>query len=245
MRFRALFVPVDPAGEDHPCLAAKETHADALIYHLQDFFVYCCFMKQDSVKRDITAAILAGGRNKRFQGKTKAKITIEGKTIIERSLETLGSVFDDIIIITNNKDEFREYGHIRMAGDIYHNTGPLGGLHSALTNTRAKAVFMVAADMPQLSAPLIERQADEFFSSDCDVLLPEWEGHIEPLHGIYSSSVLAKLEEYLGRESKYAIRDFLSLVSVQYFNCGDMAKQNVFININTREDLDNYLAGNA
>lgn len=208
------------------------------------FLYIVVFMKQDFLKPDISAAILAGGRNTRFQGKTKAKIVIDGEAIIERSLETLKSVFDDIIIITNNKDEFREYRHIRMAGDIYQNIGPLGGLHSALINSKRKAVFMVAADMPKLSAGLIERQVEKFSSCACDVLLPVWKDRIEPLHGIYSRSVLGKLEEYLGKESKYAIRDFLRLVNVQNFYCDDMAKQNVFININTREDLDNYLQTN-
>ncbi len=198
-------------------------------------------MEQNKKKPDISAAILAGGRNTRFRGRTKAKIIIDGKAIIERSLETLESVFDDIIIITNNKDEFREYGHIRMTGDIYHNIGPLGGLHSALTNTGTKAIFLVAADMPQLSARLIERQADEFASSGCDVLLPVWKDRIEPLHGIYSRSVLDQLEEYLIKESKYAIRDFLRLVNVQYLYCDDMEEEDVFININSREDLDRYL----
>ncbi len=198
-------------------------------------------MEQIEKKPDISAAILAGGRNTRFRGKTKAKIVIDGKAMIERSLDTLKSVFNDIIIITNNKDEFREYGHIRMAGDIYHNIGPLGGLHSALINTGTKAVFLVAADMPQLSARLIERQAEEFSSSGCDVLLPVWKDRIEPLHGIYRRSVLGKLEEYLGKESKYAIRDFLRLVNVQYLYCDDMGEEDIFININSREDLDNYL----
>lgn len=198
-------------------------------------------MKQNSIIPDITAAILAGGRNTRFSGKTKAKIIINGRPIIEHILEVLESVFSDIIIITNNKEEFKEYEHIRMAGDIYHDIGPLGGLHSALRSTDAKSVFMVASDMPGLSADTIGRQLNEYSQAGCQVMLPACEGEIEPLHGIYSSSVLPVLEEYLVKGKKYAIRDFLRLTDVQYFYCEDIAKQNVFININSRKDLDNYL----
>lgn len=198
-------------------------------------------MKQDPIIPDITAAILAGGRNTRFSGKTKAKIIIDGRPIIEHILEVLESVFSDIIIITNNKEEFKEYEHIRMAGDIYHNIGPLGGLHSALRNTGAGSVFMVASDMPGLSAGIIKQQVDEYSLSSCQAMLPACEGEIEPLHGIYSRSVLPALEGYLAEKNKYAIRDFLRLTDVRYFYCEDIAKRNVFININSREDLESYL----
>ena len=50
---------------------------------------------------NIAGVILAGGAGKRFSGITKAKIAVEGKTIISRILETFSDIFDEKIIVTN------------------------------------------------------------------------------------------------------------------------------------------------
>lgn len=198
-------------------------------------------MKQQEELYDYTAAILAGGKNTRFSGRIKAKIPVDGRPIIEMTLEILEAVFTDIVIITNSENEFSAYKHIRMAGDIYHNRGPLGGLHSALNNTGKDAVFLVASDMPGISERIIRRQLAEYAESECDVLLPSHRGLLEPLHGVYGKSLLKALDRYLAESDKYAIRDFLKDRKVKYFELADIEKQNVFININTQEDLDAYL----
>lgn len=198
-------------------------------------------MKQPQEKSDYTAAILAGGKNTRFSGRTKAKILIDGRPVIERTIEVLEAVFSDIIIITNNESEFSAYKHIRMAGDIYHNRGPLGGLHSALSNTDKDAVFLVASDMPEISESIIRRQLSEYAISERDALLPYHSGLLEPLHAVYGKSLLKALDRYLAESDKYAIRDFLKGHKVKYFDIADIEKQNVFININTQEDLNAYL----
>ena len=198
-------------------------------------------MKQPQKKYDYTAALLAGGKNTRFSGRTKAKIIIDGRPVIERTINILEALFSDIIIITNNESEFSAYKHIRMAGDIYHNRGPLGGLHSALSNTDRDAVFLVASDMPGISERIIRRQAAEYAESECNALLPSHRGWLEPLHAIYGKPLLKALDSYLAESDKYAIRDFLKDCRVKYFELADIEKQNVFININTQEDLDAYL----
>lgn len=192
-------------------------------------------------KYNYTAAILAGGQNKRFGGRTKAKILIEGRPIIERTIEVLGSVFNDIIIITNNKAEFEDYKHIRMAGDIYHYKGPLAGLHSAITNSEKEAVFLVASDMPGLSLSTVEQVAMNFEKMECEALIPVYKELIEPLHAIYSRTVLVRLDDFLRSENKYSIREFLKLVDAKYLEIDDGGGQiNPFFNINSPEDLQKW-----
>lgn len=192
-------------------------------------------------KCQVTAAILAGGKNSRFGGKTKAKMMIDGRPLIENTIRVLETVFDDIIIITNRKDELPGFKNIRMYADIYHNRGPLGGLHSALTNSQREAVFMLASDMPDISAGIIRRQLADFAGKQADALLPRHDNFIEPLHAVYRKSILPGLDKYLDESQKLAIREFLKQVSVDYFSISNIEKQNVFININTQEDLNNYL----
>jgi molybdopterin-guanine dinucleotide biosynthesis protein A len=78
---------------------------------------------------NISGVILAGGASKRFNDIIKTKIVIDGKTIISRIIETIDDIFDEIIIVTNTPDEFKEYANCRIIGDQFLNKGPLGGIH--------------------------------------------------------------------------------------------------------------------
>ena len=192
--------------------------------------------------RSIEAAVLAGGKNRRFGGKVKANMKVGEKAIIDQSLDILDSVFPRTIIITNYRSEFQSLQEYDMFEDIYKDIGPLGGIHTALSNTSADALFIVAGDMPQLSAFYIRQMAEYFFMSECDVLIPRAGDNIEPLHSVYSRNILGRLEAYISSSEKYAIRDFLKEVEVEYLDITEEGEgRRVFININSQKDLDNYL----
>jgi molybdopterin-guanine dinucleotide biosynthesis protein A len=87
----------------------------------------------------ISGVILAGGNSKRFNGIVKAKIIIEGKTIISRIIETIENIFDEIIVVTNTPKEFQEYTGCKIIGDQFLNKGPLGGIHAALKKSKKEA----------------------------------------------------------------------------------------------------------
>jgi len=196
---------------------------------------------QLSKKYDYTAAILAGGKNTRFSGKIKAKMIINGRPMIEKTIETLQAVFNDIIIITNIRDEFSSYKNIRIAGDIYHNLGPLGGVHSALKHSDKEAVFVVAGDMPELSAETIKYQVKKFEECKCEALIPDYKGYIEPLHAIYDRNILERLENFIKTTNDYSIREFLKLLNDKYLVIESIeGDKNPFININSPEDLQKW-----
>lgn len=190
--------------------------------------------------RNITGAILAGGASKRFNGRVKAKIVIDGKTIITRILETFGEIFDEVIIVTNTPGEFKQYSNCRITGDQILNKGPLGGIHSALKISENEDVFLVAGDMPLLEREIIVRQLDYYGDDNCDVLIPKIGHYIEPLHGIYRKTLLSTLEEYLKERNDYAIREFLKSVDTHYMHLGNSKKnRRAFTNINSPEDIIN------
>jgi molybdopterin-guanine dinucleotide biosynthesis protein A len=187
---------------------------------------------------NITGVILAGGASKRFNGITKAQIEIGGRTIISRITETFNSVFDEIVIVTNTTDVFREYDNYIITGDKFLNKGPLGGIHAALTVTRREALFVVAGDMPLLEKELIIRQIEFFNNDKCDILVPVMNNYIEPLHGIYRRSVMEILEEYLGGDNDYSMREFFKRTDVHYFPLEKTGKsERAFTNINTPDDV--------
>lgn len=188
--------------------------------------------------RNISGVILAGGACKRFDGIIKAKIVIDGKTIISRIIEILSEIFEETIIVTNVPDEFNEYKSCKIIKDLFLDKGPLGGIHSALKETDREALFVVAGDMPFLEKELIVKQVDFYDNNRCDVLIPQINKYVEPLHGIYKKNILRNLEEYLEGENDYAIREFLNKVNTRYMHLEGSGKYtHVFTNINSPSDI--------
>jgi len=190
---------------------------------------------------NISGVILAGGANSRFDGKTKANLVIDGRTIISGITEILDQIFPEIIIVTNTPEEFSEYPEYKIVGDIFKNVGPLGGIHAALKASSCDAVFIVAGDMPFLNNNLIISQSDYFQSNPCDVLIPSLNQNIEPLHAIYNITILNKLEEYLSGDSNYAVRQFFNKVDTRYLEFENTGEAKIaFTNINTPTDFINF-----
>ena len=189
---------------------------------------------------NISGVILAGGVSKRFNGIIKAKIIIDGRTIISRIIEIFSEIFDEIIIVTNTPDEYKDYNSCRIIGDQFLNKGPLGGIHSAMKTTDKEALFVVAGDMPLLDKEIILRQIDYYnmHSNECDVLIPSINQYIEPLHGIYKRMLIRGLEEYLSGNNDYAIREFIKETAVLYMKIdGSLKSGSAFTNINTPDDV--------
>jgi len=187
---------------------------------------------------NISGVILSGGANKRFNGIIKAKIVIDGKTIISRIIEIMSNIFDEIIIVTNTPDEFREFKNCKIIGDQFLNKGPLGGIHSALKESEREALFVFAGDMPLLDSEIIAKQIDFYTTNKCDILIPQIEQFIEPLHGIYTKSLIRILEDFLEGDNDYAMTEFFKKADVHYLKIeGSEKTRRAFTNINSPSDI--------
>ena len=187
----------------------------------------------------ISGVILTGGTNKRFGGITKSNVVVGGKTIISRMISTISDMFDEIIIVTNKPEEFREFIQYIIVEDQYLKAGPLGGIHAALNASSEDAIFVFAGDMPFLDKEIISDQINEFNKREYDVFIPKVDQFIEPLHGIYRRSVLNDLERFLSEGRNRAVRDFLSEENVGYLQIPNTEKTELaFSNINSPSDLD-------
>lgn len=183
---------------------------------------------------NISGVILAGGSNNRFGGITKARTLIDGERIIDRALETLREIFDEIIIITNTPSEFEDIEDCKIAEDYIKNKGPLGGIHAAMKTSSKDAIFVFAGDMPFLSGKLILKQIGSYYKTLPEAFLPVHDNNIEPLHGIYMCHMMAKLEEHLNSTNDLSISRFLEKLNVRYYKPGNRRLYlKAFTNINT------------
>jgi molybdopterin-guanine dinucleotide biosynthesis protein A len=190
--------------------------------------------------KNISGVILAGGANKRFQGITKSKIIIGGRTIISRINDIIDDVFSEKIIVTNTPEEFKEFNNYKLTSDEFLNVGPLGGIHAALHACSGDAVFVFAGDMPFLDIDLIIRQIDLFCSTECEILVPVVNNYCEPLHALYNLSVLNRLDVFLSGDHKKAVKEFFKHTDVSFLHLEDTEKtKKIFTNINSPSDIIN------
>jgi molybdopterin-guanine dinucleotide biosynthesis protein A len=186
---------------------------------------------------DISGVILAGGENKRFNGIIKSNIVIGKSTILEKAVETISSLFGEIIIVTNTPDEFNISFPCRFTGDHYLNKGPLGGIHAAMKASNGHSIFVFAGDMPFLDKSIIEKQIVEYIAARPEILVPEINGLYEPLHSIYSNILTGKLEDYLAATKEPAVRNFFNCADVSFLKLRNSKKsRRAFMNINTLEE---------
>lgn len=183
---------------------------------------------------NITAVILAGGKNSRIK-QEKSLIRIKGRYIIDEQVKLLEDIFEKIILSTSKQIIIDRFPSLPYVEDEYVNCGPLGGIHAAMKAADTPAVFVFACDMPSLKTDLIKKQIEIFLNCQQNILVPRHDEGIEPLHAIYSINNLPYLEKCL-KENKLSVRSFYRNSQVKYL---DICPKDIhyFYNINTPKDL--------
>lgn len=189
---------------------------------------------------DISGIILAGGNSRRM-GFPKAFLSLGGRRVIDMLLAILRTFFDEIFIVTNNKNNFKRFEGLRVIEDLIQGQGPLGGIYTGLKSISQDKAFFVACDMPFLHRGLIKRLIDAS-KGEYSVIVPYSHRGIEPLHAIYSKSMLTDLENSLSRK-EFSLRGFLQHCNCKYVRAyrKELAS---FSNINTPKDLKEIFHGN-
>lgn len=182
----------------------------------------------------VTLAILAGGQSSRMNYRNKAFLSYREKTFVERLIEA-GSDFEEVIIVANTKEAYENF-NLQVVSDVYPGKGPLSGIHAALRVAKTSTVLCVACDMPLTSREVLNGLAQ--ISGDYDVLVPEYEGRLQPLCAIYSKKIKNKVEEQLKKDDfklQYFIRQ-LNYQVIREFPHRPF-KSIDFLNVNTPTDL--------
>ena len=150
------------------------------------------------ISKNIACAIMAGGENRRYNGKDKSFVEISGRPLIEMILKVVEDIFDEIIIVTNNPESYRIYNHrCKIISDKIKNIGPLGGFYTAMINTSKNAIFYLPCDMPFINKEIINSQIKFFVENNCEVLQPKVGNLLEPMHSIYKTNLSKKLKKFL------------------------------------------------
>ncbi len=180
----------------------------------------------------MTGIVLSGGENRRM-GADKAFLKVAGVPMIERVLQSLRKVFQNIIIVTNAPHLYTQYDAV-LVTDALEQRGPLTGIYSGLSQAATKYGFVVACDMPFLNPNLISYMAG--LAGGEDIVVPLFEGRPEPLHAVYSRNLLPVMEMQIKQE-KRKIQDIFTGRSVRYVTDREIGRfdpsRRSFVNLNT------------
>lgn len=189
-----------------------------------------------------TAIILAGGKSTRM-GFDKQLLKIDERRLMDSLINKLHKEFEEIIIVTNRPELYIGLSHI-ITSDIIKDKGPLGGIHAGLNKSSSQYSFVVACDMPNINMEYVQHMKSELLSPDSMGCVTEYEDWIEPFSGFYSVGFIQYIEKYLDTNRR-SINGLIKDFNITYIKESDARKfspnWDMFLNINTKEDLYNYL----
>jgi molybdopterin-guanine dinucleotide biosynthesis protein A len=169
-------------------------------------------------------------------GVDKATLRFEGETLLQRALARLDSVCDPVMVASGDL-ELTTSGRI-VVTDAEPDSGPLGGLVSALRASPHPLLAVVAVDLPWVDPELLALLAAAI--GDHDVAVCETDHGIEPLHAVYARSLLEAAEVAMVSEDR-SIRRLIARSNALYLSENEWRTAGISDaftrNVNTPEDL--------
>lgn len=186
-----------------------------------------------------TAVILAGGKSSRM-GFNKEFLKVDGESLIKRNILALESIFREIIVVTNNPEHYSELKVITVQ-DIYFQKGPLSGIHTALKRSSSEYIYLLACDMPEVDISFIKWMMRIVDKKNPEIAVVRRGDNIEPFNGFYSVKLIERTEELL-KKDRLAIRNLMEESIVEFIDLHEVkSKRDIFLNLNTREELERYM----
>lgn len=173
-------------------------------------------------------------------GEDKALKPFLGRPLIQRVVDRLSLIADEIIVTTNRLDDY-SFLNLRLFSDLIPDRGALGGLHTAIASAAHPVVAVVACDMPFASAGLIEGMTRLLVQNEADVVIAQSEGGYEPFHAVYRrATCLPAIESAIDADQWKVIAWFpqvkvcvLTSEEIKLFDPNGLA----FWNVNTPEEF--------
>jgi len=187
------------------------------------------------MKSSISGVILAGGRGRRFGGRDKGFVTVQGRPLIEHVIAALAPQVSEIVINANrNIARYERYGYPVIADVLPDYPGPLAGVLTGLHHVRGD-IFVVPCDALSLPPDLVIRLWQALVQGKADVSVAHDGVRLQPLYAVLKRQMTVSLERYL-RQDRHKLEDWLREQRLAIADFSDAPQG--FRNLNTVEDLE-------
>jgi molybdopterin-guanine dinucleotide biosynthesis protein A len=166
--------------------------------------------------------LLAGGLGRRM-GRSKVDLPFAGSTFGERVLDAARGAFDDVKTIVDRPED-----------------GPaaLFGVAAALADAKERC-FILAVDYPLITSELLRFLRGRFEVAYLPLLVPEWDGHPQPLCGGYDPALLPLVERRLGN-GQFELRGLIAEAGAEIIPERELRARftgEPLLNVNTPDEL--------
>ena len=193
-------------------------------------------MKSKATQGARAGFLLAGGKSSRM-GTNKAFLDFGRHTLLERALGVLKEACS-VVTIVGDPAIFARFGP--AVADVFPDCGPLGGIHAALLGSSVEFNFILAVDLPFVSAELVKFLLGAAEDSRAIVTIPRTRAGLQPLCAVYRREFASAAEQALGAGNYKVDAAFANVrrrvIEERELVAAGFSESN-FLNINTPQDL--------
>ncbi|MBL0045538.1 MAG: molybdenum cofactor guanylyltransferase [Flavobacteriales bacterium] len=185
--------------------------------------------------RQWTGVVLAGGQSSRM-GRDKATMEVDGKTMLDRTVELLRPHTREVLVIGDPSKYSPAHGTV--IPDDAPGQGPLGGLVTALRRARYVRLLVLACDLPKLNDRLLVRLKSDL-DLGFDAVVPRHGSFIEPLAAAYHRHAIEPFQQCLDNDV-LKLSDAIAKVRTHFLWIqpgSDGWPKDLFHNVNAPTDL--------
>jgi|TARA_B100002003_G_scaffold177094_1_gene164981 molybdopterin-guanine dinucleotide biosynthesis protein A len=192
-------------------------------------------------ENNIIAVILAGGKSRRF-GVDKSTTKLGDKTLIEHTISKIKKKFSEILIISNNQEIKVDKKNIFVLKDcIQGQLGPLVGVLSAMkwietNNKKYDWVATFPCDTPFFDISIIDEVKRFSKKNNKKLYFIKSGKKRHNIFGLWSIQLKDILEKDINNNFR-KVEEWADKIGLETINI-DHGKFDSFLNINTKEDLE-------
>jgi len=191
-------------------------------------------------EHNILGVILAGGKSSRF-GSNKSLSNLSNIKLIEHVINKINKYFSEILIVSNDSKLKLDDPNIKIIKDCKEgHLGPLVGVLSAMkyANQKKKYSWVITfpCDTPFFEEIIVEMMIQKTASKTEKIFLIKEKKQRHNIFGIWSTSLEKILEQDLNNNFR-KVELWADKIGCSYIE-KDIKKENEFLNINTKEDLE-------
>ena len=187
----------------------------------------------------LTVCIQAGGASSRM-GEDKALKPFLGRPLIQRVVERLSPIADEMVVTTNRPENYQFLG-LRLTPDLKPGRGALGGLYTAVASASHPLVAVVACDMPFASPALLEAASRLMVQEEADVVIAKTDEGYEPIHAVYRRATCLTAIEAAINADQWRVIAWFPQVKVRVLTSDELKQYDpgglAFWNVNTPEEF--------
>ena len=193
-------------------------------------------------EHNILGAILAGGQSKRM-GKDKIFLELNNKKLIEHTIDKVKKYLKEVIIITNQDNEFFSKNNLTTVKDcVGGQLGPLVGILTAMkwakeNLNKCSWIATFPCDTPFFPESIIKSFIEESEKKESLILCASSHGRKHNIFGLWSLDLYDKLKDDLINKKVRKVQDWTEKNKIKNLEF-EFKDYDPFFNINTKEDLE-------